>query len=777
MVATAKTFGLIGLVVLALFAVAGRAGATSFSGSDAFYFPVKATTGNGAIATSPDGNYVYVAAGNVTQYSGDGAFVRTFANKHGFVAATSIGTDLTGDVYVLYSTSQVVAKYTASGKYLTSWPVTFARAIGVSRGGDVFVLTNFLNAVGEYNSAGKSIGGFVANFPGQFMPWTTINDPGIVPNSGYDPPYKTDATAITVAPSGDPVLAGDSYQALSDKPPSCNAHAGFDDPSEYPDPLVSGEAVRFTSNGTLPAWGWLTTSLRDCFAGWHNEAENSNGVAVDPNNPADVYATSPSWRGVFHTELGASGFLHSDQQSFSRIIPEPFDGPSSFIAGNPSAGVAMDCHSNLYMLSNNADGVFVMKFLNQDQGQASSCFNPHLALLPTLTVIHIKPAKIKIGKEHLLMGCSGKPCRGTLTFKSASSLCPGCAIAAPRHFRIRPGLQTTLTVRLLPLGRRLLKAHPGFPIHVLAKVKGGRSFTQRTTLQAPTSLGERCSFAGIVGGPVDVSGTLKPGHTGEAITLNYLPPEADGLLVPAVQRIVRTGRAGRFADHYTLRTAGNWTVFADWGGDRTHASATSRPCSGTVRRVSTHLTLTCPASPLAGAPSQFSGTLTGAPADAPVSVVYEPPSEMPVDHTAATSSTGSYGDSLTPVETGNWVAFARYSGDAGHDAAQAECSFTVAPSDFSISDNPSSGAVAAGASVKTTVHTTVSSGASQTVSLSASGSFPGSVAFAPSTISAGSSSTVTITTKANATPGTYVITLTGTGQWATHSTTYKLTIR
>jgi hypothetical protein len=63
------------------------------------------------------------------------------------------------------------------------------------------------------------------------------------------------------------------------------------------------------------------------------------------------------------------------------------------------------------------------------------------------------------------------------------------------------------------------------------------------------------------------------------------------------------------------------------------------------------------------------------------------------------------------------------------------------------------------------------------VSLSASGLPSGANAsFNPSSVTAGGSSTMTITTSTSTPPGTYDVTITGTGTSATHSTPFSLTI-
>ena len=99
--------------------------------------------------------------------------------------------------------------------------------------------------------------------------------------------------------------------------------------------------------------------------------------------------------------------------------------------------------------------------------------------------------------------------------------------------------------------------------------------------------------------------------------------------------------------------------------------------------------------------------------------------------------------------------------------------------DFSVSATPNSGTVTAGNAVTSTIGTAVTSGSAQSVALSATGLPTGaSVSFSPQTVTAGSSSTMSISTGPSVTPGPYTVTVTGTGSGGSpvHSVTYALTV-
>src|SRR5258707_6932145 len=89
-------------------------------------------------------------------------------------------------------------------------------------------------------------------------------------------------------------------------------------------------------------------------------------------------------------------------------------------------------------------------------------------------------------------------------------------------------------------------------------------------------------------------------------------------------------------------------------------------------------------------------------------------------------------------------------------------------SDFSISANPNSLSVGQGGSGTSTISTAVTSGAAQSVALSASGQPAGvTVSFSPASVTAGGSSTMTGAGGPRAAPGAYTIPVTRTRAAAT----------
>ncbi|GAC1437207.1 MAG: hypothetical protein NVSMB51_10440 [Solirubrobacteraceae bacterium] len=116
--------------------------------------------------------------------------------------------------------------------------------------------------------------------------------------------------------------------------------------------------------------------------------------------------------------------------------------------------------------------------------------------------------------------------------------------------------------------------------------------------------------------------------------------------------------------------------------------------------------------------------------------------------------------------------------DTDHAWAVGDFGIFASPAgdDFSIGANPTSLTVAQGASADSTISTAVTSGSAQNLDLSASGVPSGaSVSFNPASIMGDGSSTMTVNA-GTAAPGTYPITVTGTGPYAQHTTSVTLTV-
>ena len=97
--------------------------------------------------------------------------------------------------------------------------------------------------------------------------------------------------------------------------------------------------------------------------------------------------------------------------------------------------------------------------------------------------------------------------------------------------------------------------------------------------------------------------------------------------------------------------------------------------------------------------------------------------------------------------------------------------------DFSITASPTTVPVTTGQSGTSTITTTLTSGTAQSVTLSATGQPAGvSVGFNPASVTAGGTSTMTVTVPTGTTAGSYPLSVTGTSASATHSVPVTLTV-
>lgn len=124
--------------------------------------------------------------------------------------------------------------------------------------------------------------------------------------------------------------------------------------------------------------------------------------------------------------------------------------------------------------------------------------------------------------------------------------------------------------------------------------------------------------------------------------------------------------------------------------------------------------------------------------------------------------------------------YAQAKADAARRAGQSGGPGSYARSDFSIRANPSSQTVVRSSSTTYEVITSVTAGTARMVSLSATGLPSGeSASFNPASVTAGGSSTLTVSTTATAATGTFGFTITGRyspPQPTTHSTTATLIV-
>ncbi len=131
------------------------------------------------------------------------------------------------------------------------------------------------------------------------------------------------------------------------------------------------------------------------------------------------------------------------------------------------------------------------------------------------------------------------------------------------------------------------------------------------------------------------------------------------------------------------------------------------------------------------------------------------------------------------VTTGNgaYAMQATWSNDTNACALSHSIVGGGATNDFSISASPASLSIAQGSSGSSTIHTSVVSGSAGTVSLTASVSPSGpGVSLSPTSVTAGNSSTLSVSVGSSVATGTYTVTVTGSEGSASHSTSVTVSV-
>ncbi|MFD0395485.1 M28 family peptidase [Streptomyces nogalater] len=145
--------------------------------------------------------------------------------------------------------------------------------------------------------------------------------------------------------------------------------------------------------------------------------------------------------------------------------------------------------------------------------------------------------------------------------------------------------------------------------------------------------------------------------------------------------------------------------------------------------------------------------------------------------TAGAAYDGCYHSACDTTNNINATGLNRSADGVAYTLWKQAVSDTAPANDFSLSVNPAAGSTDPGTTLTTTVSTATTSGSAQTVNLSASGAPAGvTVSFSPASVTSGASSTATVSVGSSVPPGTYPLTLTGTGT-ATHSASYTLTVK
>jgi hypothetical protein len=192
------------------------------------------------------------------------------------------------------------------------------------------------------------------------------------------------------------------------------------------------------------------------------------------------------------------------------------------------------------------------------------------------------------------------------------------------------------------------------------------------------------------------------------------------------------------------------------------------PSTGTVNTGSS-ITYSVSTGSIGGSAQSIALSVSGLPAGVTGSFA-------PASVTAGSGSTLTL-TAATGATLGSAVFTVTGTGTNTHSATATVVVQTPPVADFTIAVSPASATVVQGASATFTVSTTAVNGSTQSVALSVTGLPSGATgAFSPASVTAGGSSTLTITTTATTTTGAAALSITGTSGATTHSAAATLTV-
>ena len=279
------------------------------------------------------------------------------------------------------------------------------------------------------------------------------------------------------------------------------------------------------------------------------------------------------------------------------------------------------------------------------------------------------------------------------------------------------------------------------------------------------------SGTAVVGSPATAgitTATISGGAQSVGLTASGLPSGASAQFVPAT--ISSDGSSAMTIATTPATPAGTYPITVTGTGTATSHASTFSLTVDTPATVSSATTTTF----TEGAPGTFTVNTTGVPTPS-LSIGSSP---LPGGVTFTDNGDGTATLAGTPAvgSSGSYALTISASG-AGTPGTQ---NFTLVvsalPSDFSIGV-PASTSALAGSPTSITVTTTDTLGRSQTIGLGATGLPAGATSsFTPQSLSSGASSNLVITPAAGTMPGTYTISVTGTGETNTHTATMLLVV-
>jgi len=341
----------------------------------------------------------------------------------------------------------------------------------------------------------------------------------------------------------------------------------------------------------------------------------------------------------------------------------------------------------------------------------------------------------------------------TLTLAASATITPGSYTVLVTGVEGSVSHQTALTVNVTA-------APSDFAISAIpssVSVVQGKAATSTIDTTFVTGTADSISLSAT--SPAGLTATLNPATVNAGGT-STLTIAADPLAGPGIYTVTVTGIEGS-ATHSTAVTVTITSATSDFSIAANPNSLTLMQGNAGTSSISTTM--------VTGTADPISLNVTSSPGGLTATL-------NPVVVNAGGASTLTVSPDFTTVPGTYVVTVTGTEASGATHGASITITVTAAPTDFSISANPSALSIVQGSSAASSI-STVQIEAPGTVALSASTSPPGlTVALSPTSINAGGSSTLTVSAAPTTAPGTYTVTVTGTEGANTHSTVVTVTV-
>jgi hypothetical protein len=460
-------------------------------------------------------------------------------------------------------------------------------------------------------------------------------------------------------------------------------------------------------------------------------------------------------------------------------------GESDDIVELQSQGVPSGVLRNSPQLLNSQLSDVPISYTSSDISGNEGCFVDGFQVLHLMSCLGSLP-----GTETAIADQINSNDSGTLTTITVLTTYNGNTWTGPISYQINgpdnylePESSASTTLTDVPLGTYSISNISGGPLG--AATPTVTASPSGTIQVGQWSAGFTISFADKSQTTTAISTSADPVTVGSAVVFNASVQSRNGAptgavtfyegsnpLSPAIA--LNNSAAASFKTNSLV--VGSHSITARYSGDRSFTASTSSPVSVTVVGV-TPAIVVAPENGTIGVTS-FTKSGTGFTPNGAITHTATWPDNSKSVLNGYADSTGSF--SYTVTYSGKTGTYYQTDTDNATGKASNTISWTVSPvtvNDFSLSPSPGSETISQGGSATFSLTTATISGSTQSISLSYSNAPSGmSVTFSQSAIASGGAVTFTVSAGSSVAPGTYLLTITGTGTTATHSSPVSVTV-